>query len=77
MLDTVSCLNPEMTEIQVAHILEDNIRKQGGSGFSFDPIIAAGPRSALPHGRASQTKIGSSNWLLFDWGAKYGRRSVT
>lgn len=66
-------LNPEMTEMQVANQLEAEMRKLGGKGHSFEPIVAAGPRAALPHGRASQAKIGSSGLLLIDWGARAER----
>jgi Xaa-Pro aminopeptidase len=62
-------LQPDLTEVQVAHQLEASIRELGGKGFSFGPIVAAGPRAALPHGRASQGKIGASGLLLIDWGA--------
>lgn len=62
-------LHPDMTEVQVANQLESSIREFGGKGHSFEPIVAAGPRAALPHGRASQGKIGASGLLLIDWGA--------
>ncbi len=62
-------LHPDLTEVQVAHQLETAIREFGGKGNSFEPIVAAGPRAALPHGRASQGKIGAAGLLLIDWGA--------
>lgn len=62
-------LHPDLTEVQVANQLEAAMRELGGKGHSFEPIVAAGPRAALPHGRASQAKIGTSGLLLIDWGA--------
>jgi Xaa-Pro aminopeptidase len=62
-------LRPEQTERQVAADLEHQIRQFGGTGFSFPAIVAAGPRSALPHGRASDGRIGDWDFVLVDWGA--------
>ncbi len=62
-------LHPDLTEVQVAHQLESAIRSFGGKGQSFEPIVAAGARAALPHGRASHGKIGAAGLLLIDWGA--------
>lgn len=62
-------LHPDLTEVQVANQLEATTRELGGKGHSFEPIVAAGARAALPHGRASHGKIGASGLLLIDWGA--------
>ena len=44
-----SQLTADQTEKQIAHNLEHEIRRFGGSECSFDPIVGVGPRSALPH----------------------------
>ncbi|MDX1963533.1 MAG: Xaa-Pro peptidase family protein [Pirellulales bacterium] len=72
----VSCLDklsPDEREIDFAHQLEQAIRNRGGSGHSFEPIVAVGPRAALPHGRASHAKLGENPLLLVDWGARANR----
>ncbi|MEX2181761.1 MAG: aminopeptidase P family protein [Gemmatimonadaceae bacterium] len=58
-----------MTEMAVAGILEHELRMAGSAGFPFETIIAAGPRSALPHARASAQVIAKGDLLLFDFGA--------
>lgn len=63
-------LRPDQTELQVAHELEHQIRLFGGEGCSFPPIVAAGPRSALPHAIPTSAKMGDADFVLFDWGAK-------
>jgi Xaa-Pro aminopeptidase len=63
-------LRPEQTELEVAHNLEHEMRRQGASGCSFDPIVASGPRAALPHACPSDCKIGSHGLILVDWGAQ-------
>lgn len=67
---TKSLLEPDQTEKQVADDLEHNIRKLGGAGVAFKTIVGVGPRSALPHGRPSGLKVGTSGFVLVDWGAK-------
>jgi Xaa-Pro aminopeptidase len=59
----------EMTELEAAHNLEHAMRKFGAKGAAFDPIVAVGPRSALPHARPSHAQICESDLLLVDWGA--------
>lgn len=62
-------LRPERTEKEVADDLEHQLRLLGASGTSFPPIIAVGPRAALPHARPTAQRIGESPLLLVDWGA--------
>jgi Xaa-Pro aminopeptidase len=57
------------TERDVSHLIENSIRQFGGQGCSFEPIVATGDRSALPHYRASTLPIGQDPVLLIDWGA--------
>lgn len=60
---------PEMTELEAAHELEHLMRRFGATKAAFDPIVAAGPRSALPHARASSAPLSTSGFVLVDWGA--------
>ncbi|MBL9125006.1 MAG: aminopeptidase P family protein [Planctomycetaceae bacterium] len=62
-------LRPERTEKEVADDLENQLRLFGAKGSSFPPIVAVGPRAALPHARPTQQLIGSSEFVLIDWGA--------
>jgi Xaa-Pro aminopeptidase len=58
-----------MTEREVAHNLEHEMRRFGAKGSSFESIVAAGARSALPHGRPADVPISGADFLLIDWGA--------
>lgn len=62
-------LRREETEIDAADALEAHLRRCGSSVAAFAPIIAAGPRSALPHARPSPERIGEFPFVLVDWGA--------
>ena len=66
-------LQPEQTEQTIASELEHQIRKFGGRGCSFPPIVAVGSRAALPHATPTAQRIGESDFLLIDWGALAGR----
>jgi Xaa-Pro aminopeptidase len=64
----VDFIRPGMTERQVAWELETFFRMNGADGLAFEPIVLAGARAAMPHGRASDASIESGNVLLIDFG---------
>jgi len=61
-------VQPGMTEQQVAWELESFFRANGAEGLAFEPLVLAGPRAAMPHGRASDAVIERGNVLLIDFG---------
>lgn len=52
----------------VAGELELQARQAGAEKMSFDTIVAAGSRSALPHGRASAHPIPDAGFIILDYG---------
>jgi Xaa-Pro aminopeptidase len=62
---------PSATERDVARELEYQARRFGGRSLSFEAIVAAGPRSALPHARPTDRRVGDDPFTLIDWGV-YG-----
>jgi len=68
---TVFCalLRPEDTEAELCDALEAYVRRAGGKGSSFPPIVAVGPRAALPHAPPTGRRVGEGELLLVDWGA--------
>ena len=63
-----SSLRPGVSESEVAGALEFAARKAGADQMSFPTIIAAGERSALPHGRASHSPIPRTGFVVCDFG---------
>jgi len=61
-------IRPGVRETSVAGQLEFEARRAGAEKMSFDTIVAAGPRSALPHGRASAQPIPESGFIILDYG---------
>ena len=58
------------SERRVAAALEAELRRGGSEPLPFDPIVAAGERSALPHATPSGRSIEEGDLVLFDFGAR-------
>ncbi len=63
-------IRPGRTEAEIAGLFELELRKKGGEKAAFETIVASGPRSSLPHGRASRRVIGSDELVLVDFGVQ-------
>jgi Xaa-Pro aminopeptidase len=61
-------IQPGLRERDIALELEFFARKQGGEAASFDFIVASGPRSALPHGTATDRILTPGDLLVLDFG---------
>jgi len=61
-------LRPGVPEAEVAGQLEFAARRRGADGMSFETIVAAGERAALPHGRASSQPIPRRGYVVIDSG---------
>lgn len=57
-----------MTEIELQSELIYEARKQGSEGEPFNPIVLAGERTSMPHGRPSHRKIKKNDLILLDFG---------
>lgn len=64
-------LRPGAVERDVAVELEFFMRREGADKEAFETIVASGPRSALPHGRASERHFQSGEFVTIDFGAVY------
>ena len=64
-------VKPGAVEEDLALAIENGVRRDGAEGMAFDAIVASGPRSALPHGRAFTRRIGVDEFVVFDIGARF------
>lgn len=64
----VRAIRPGAQEVEVAAEMEYAARKAGADAMSFETIVAAGARSALPHGRASSAPIATGGFVVCDFG---------
>jgi Xaa-Pro aminopeptidase len=69
MEEIIRLIRPGVTELEIAAEIGFRMRQKGASGESFDAIVAAGPRSALPHARPTTRQIGKNELVVLDLGA--------
>ena len=78
--DTAKCIMPKalagMSELDVAGVIESELRRVGFERPAFDTIVAAGPNSARPHHRASDRKIEPGDLVVLDFGGVLDGYSV-
>lgn len=61
-------LRPGTREDQVAAEIQYRALRFGAQGMAFDTIVAGGPRSARPHGRASSQPLPARGFVVLDFG---------
>ncbi|AZT90049.1 aminopeptidase P family protein [Caldicellulosiruptor changbaiensis] len=64
-------IKPGVSENEVVAELNYFILKTGAKGFSFEPIVASGKRSSLPHGTATNKKIEYGDIVTIDFGCSF------
>ncbi len=62
-------IRPGVRELDIAAELEFQMKMLGAEKPSFDTIVAAGPRTALPHAHPGDYRLGGNELLLIDMGA--------
>ncbi len=60
------------TERELAIALEHEMLRLGAEGPSFESIVAAGPRGALPHAKPREVAVKRGDLVVIDWGARLG-----
>jgi Xaa-Pro aminopeptidase len=65
-------MRPSDSEKDVGDLLDGYVRRAGGDGMAFPPIVGVGDRSALPHCPLSDRRLAEAPFLLVDWGARAG-----
>jgi len=65
-------VRPGTRESDLEAEIEYRMRRQGAEGAAFESIVASGPRSALPHARASRKLLGKCELVILDLGAILG-----
>ena len=65
-------IEPGWTEKQVAWEIEKYIREHGGDALSFDTLIGAGERGAMPHCFPTDRKLKQGEGVVIDMGVDLG-----
>lgn len=61
-------IRPEATELDIAAEISYQHRKLGAEKDSFDPIVASGPRAAMPHAKPSAAHFRVGELIVIDMG---------
>jgi Xaa-Pro aminopeptidase len=59
-----------MTELELAALVEREVRAAGGDGIAFNTIAAAGPAGAMPHAQPGSALLGEGRPIVVDMGAR-------
>ncbi|NTW68995.1 MAG: aminopeptidase P family protein [Chlorobiaceae bacterium] len=72
VLETVlPLISPLTTELDIAAEISYQHKKLGAEKDSFDPIVAGGPRSAMPHAKPSSIRFKPGELIVIDMGCVY------
>ncbi len=69
--EILKLIKPGIRELDISAEISYRNKKKGASADAFDPIVASGSRSALPHAFASDKKIRSGELVVIDMGCVY------
>ena len=69
--EVLNFIKAGVSEIEIAAILENFMRRFGSEKPAFDTIVASGVRGSLPHGIASDKIIRDGEFVTLDFGAKF------
>jgi len=65
---TLPQITLSMTERELSALLEYEMKRRGGDGAGFKPIVATGAHGSLPHYETTDAPIEDRAGLLIDWG---------
>ena len=69
--DILGRLNEGLSEVDVAAMLEDSMRRGGSEGLSFDTIVAFGENAAEPHHAPGARTLRAGDLVKMDFGATF------
>ena len=71
LAEVITMISPSVTELDIAAEISFQHKKLGADKDSFDPIVAGGSRSAMPHARPSRALFKSGELIVIDMGCVY------
>jgi Xaa-Pro dipeptidase len=69
--ETINYIRPGVTERDIKNKIEELFMQKGADGLSFEPIIASGPNSSMPHYCEDSRVIQGKDIIILDLGCKY------
>lgn len=71
VMDLTKYIRPGLREKDVKRKVEELCIEKGASGISFEPLIASGPNSSMPHYNDDKRVIEEKDIVIIDIGCKY------
>jgi len=71
MGEIIDYISPGITEGDIKKKIEELFMQKGADGLSFEPIIASGPNSSMPHYCEDSRVIQEKDIIILDLGCKY------
>jgi Xaa-Pro dipeptidase len=69
--EAANAIEPGRTDLEIAAELKIAFLRAGAQGMSFEPIVVAGPESALPHAVPSGRLVEPGDLIVIDCGVTY------
>ncbi len=69
--EILGMLRPGVQELEVAAEIVARHLTKGASAMAFEPIVASGTNSAMPHARPGMRRIGLGDVVLLDFGCQW------
>lgn len=69
--ELIPYIKPGVTERELCARLEFSMKMHGAQDLGFETILISGAKSSLLHGKPSDKKIESGDFVLIDFGAMY------
>lgn len=67
--DLLPLIKPGISELEISGEISYRTRRNGSERDPFEPIVASGKRSALPHGISSSKILEAGDLVILDFGA--------
>ena len=58
------------SELEIAGMLEERLKKRGCNRIPFDIIVASGDNAAMPHAKATEKRLSPGDLVVVDWGGE-------
>lgn len=70
--EVLKFIKPGVTERHISDKIKELLLEFGGEDLSFEPIVASGPNSSMPHYSGNDRVIGDQDLVILDFGCVYG-----
>ncbi len=69
--EIIKFIKPGITEREISDKIKELLIELGGEELSFEPIVASGPNSSMPHYNDDKRVIEEQDLVILDYGCRY------